>query len=121
MAGRSGRTTRQPGPWKPGPPPRGNTWHLVHGADSPRAIAAKAQQVHDELLTIAPYLAEEKFLPSVDRYLRAAAREALLDDHITAVSASKGTGAVPECDEVARLERGTGIAAGRSTTRCRVK
>lgn len=50
--------------------------------------------MHSELLTIAPYLAEPKFAPAVNRYMQAAAREALLHTHIEAVSAEKGTGAV---------------------------
>jgi len=72
----------------------GHTLSLVHGANSARAIAAKVTEVHSELLTIAPYLAEPKFIPAVHRYLSAAAREALLDDHIRSVSAEKGAGAV---------------------------
>ena len=51
----------------------GNSAALVHGAHSARAIAAKAAEVHSELLTIAPYLAEPKFIPAVHRYLTAAA------------------------------------------------
>jgi hypothetical protein len=72
----------------------GNKAALTHGARSPRAIAAKAAEVHDELLTFAPYLSEEKFLPAVNRYLQAAAREALLHGHIVAVSAKDGPGSV---------------------------
>lgn len=91
-----------PEPFTP-TPARGYSWppfapehtlSTVHGADSARAIAAKATEVHEQLLTIAPYLAETKFIPAVDRYLKAAAREALLHDHITKVSAEKGAGAV---------------------------
>jgi len=84
-----------------GHPPRhpdfevGNTTALVHGASSERAIAARAEQVHAELLTIAPYLDEDKFLPAVRRYLQAASREALLHGHVERLSAEKGPGAVP--------------------------
>ena len=78
--------------WPPFKP--GHRLSLIHGADSARAIEAKAAEVHDELLSIAPYLAEDKFIPAVNRYLQAAAREALLDRHIQAVSAEKGAGAV---------------------------
>jgi hypothetical protein len=87
--------------WTPNPNPKapdfepGNVAALVHGANSERAIAAKAAEVHGELLTLVPYLAEEKFLPAVSRYLQAAAREALLHTHITTLSAEKGPGAVP--------------------------
>lgn len=73
----------------------GNTSTLVHGATSPRAIAERAELVHGQLLQHAPYLAEPKFLPAADRYLKAAAREALLHAHIERVSADKGPGAVP--------------------------
>ncbi len=79
--------------WPPFQP--GHTLSTVHGAESPRVIAAKAKEVHEALLECAPYLAEDKFLPAVNRYLTAAAREALLDNHIQSVSASKGAGAVP--------------------------
>lgn len=108
MAGRSAASTRAPGPWRPGPPPRGNTWSLIHGAESERAVAKRAEQVHAELLTIAPYLDEDKFIPAVRRYLAAAARESLLDDHIQRVSAEKGPGAVAsrtweQCTAAARL------------------
>lgn len=72
----------------------GNTVALVHGAYSPAVIAERAQLVHAAILDAAPYLAEPRFLPAVDRYLKAAAREALLHAHIEAVSAAKGTGAV---------------------------
>lgn len=94
------RKTRSQEEWRPNPNPKkdfepGHTLTLVHGANSERAIAAKAAEVHEELLTLVPYLAEEKFLPAVSRYLSAAAREALLHDYITALSAEKGPGAVP--------------------------
>lgn len=72
----------------------GNTFSLVHGGDSPRAIAARAEQIHAELLAHAPYLNEPRFLPAVSRYLQAAAREALLHDHIITTSESKGPAAV---------------------------
>jgi hypothetical protein len=86
---------------RPGHPPRhpdfdqGNAAHLVHGANSPRAIAARAEAVHAELLVAAPYLDDDKFLPAVSRYLQAAAREALLHSHIVTLSESKGAGEVP--------------------------
>lgn len=96
MAGRSSRSTRQPGPWRlDQPPPRGNTFALVHGANSERTIAARAEVVHRELLSVAPYLDEPKFIPAVRRYLAAAAREALLDEHIRRVSETDGPGSVP--------------------------
>ncbi len=86
---------------RPGHPPRhddfeaGNTVAVRHGAYSERAIAAKAAEVHGALLAAAPYLADDKFMPAVNRYLQAAAREALLHNHIEKLSASKGAGSVP--------------------------
>lgn len=56
---------------------RGNTLSLVHGAYSERAIEAKAEEVHAALLEYAPWCAEERYAPSLQRYLRAAAREEL--------------------------------------------
>ncbi len=88
-AGSRDWTRRDAEPYEPG-----NTASLTHGANSERAIALAAVRVHGELLAVAPYLAEAKFLPAVNRYLRAAAREALLDDHIARLSESKGAGAV---------------------------
>ena len=79
--------------WPPFEP--GNSKALVHGGSSPRAIAERAELVHAELLTVAPYLSEPKFLPSVSRYLNAAAREALLHEHIVSVSEEQGVGKVP--------------------------
>lgn len=79
--------------WPPLQP--GHTLSMVHGGTSPRAITARAQLVHAELLTVVPYLAEPKFAPAVDRYLKAAAREALLHEHIERLCAEKGPGAVP--------------------------
>lgn len=73
----------------------GNRAAVVHGGNSERAIAARAETVHADLLTHAPYLNEERFIPAVQRYLGAAAREALLDEHIRTVSAEEGAGAVP--------------------------
>ena len=86
---------------RPGHPPRhpdfepGNTLSLKHGADSPRAIAARAAEVHSELLLAAPYLDDPKFIPAVSRYLEAAARESLLHQHIATLCESKGPAAVP--------------------------
>jgi hypothetical protein len=86
---------------RPGHPPRhpdfaeGNTFSLTHGADSERAIEAKAAEVHEQLLELAPWCDRPHFLPSVNRYLQAAGREALLHSHIVRLSADKGPGAVP--------------------------
>ncbi len=73
----------------------GNMKAVTHGGNSERIIAEKAREVHDAPLDVAPYLAEPKWIPAVARYLRAAAREELLDAHVSRLSAEKGAGAVP--------------------------
>ncbi len=75
----------------------GNTASLRHGARSPRAIAAKAAEVHSELVRHAPWLSEDRYAPAVARYLEAAARERLLGDYISTVCGDprKGPGSIP--------------------------
>ena len=72
----------------------GNTAAVKHGARSDRIVALKAAEVHDELLEVAPWLDELKFLPAVSRYLQAAAREQLLHEYVTRASAEEGAGSV---------------------------
>ena len=72
-----------------------NTLSLVHGANSERAIAAMADEVHDTIRDVAPWLSEPQFAPAVHRYLRAAAREQLLDKFIANVCDADGPGKVP--------------------------
>lgn len=74
----------------------GNTLSLVHGAESERTIAARAAEVRDRLLEVAPELAEPRFLPAVDLYLKAVARADLLDAYVTKVSAEEGPHKVPQ-------------------------
>jgi hypothetical protein len=69
--------------------------HLVNGARSERVIAEVAEEVHATIREVAPWLAQDHFAPSVHRYLRAAAREQLLDQFIAATAAEKGAGKVP--------------------------
>jgi hypothetical protein len=95
----------------------GNDVALKHGAYSERVIAQRAVEVHKALLDCAPYLSEPKFLPAVNRYLQAAAREALLHDHIVSVSEATGAGAVPsrvweQATAVARLAAKLGSDLG---------
>ena len=86
---------------RPGHPPRhpdfevGNSVALRHGAQSPRAIAERAQQVHAELLTVAPWLNEPWMAPGLDRYLRACAREQLAHAGIEKAAAEKGPDRIP--------------------------
>jgi hypothetical protein len=62
----------------------GNTIALKHGSYSERAIAERAQLVHASLLEVAPWCAEDRYLPSIDRYLKATARETLAHDALMA-------------------------------------
>jgi hypothetical protein len=73
----------------------GHTYSLVHGAESPRVIEAKAEQVRQEIRDIAPWLDRPEYLPAVSRWLRVEARALLLHAHIENVSADKGAHAVP--------------------------
>lgn len=73
----------------------GNTAALRHGGYSERAIAERAEEVHAELLRYAPWLDEPQFMPAVQRYLEAAAREALIHSYIEKVCAERGAGAIP--------------------------
>ncbi|MDA8072338.1 MAG: hypothetical protein M0Z82_12275 [Actinomycetota bacterium] len=73
----------------------GNLVSVTHGAGSERVVAERAKRVHAEILEVAPWLSEAHFAPAVARYLAAAAREALLDQHIRQVAEEKGAGAVP--------------------------
>jgi hypothetical protein len=96
------------GDWVPNPNPRhadfepGNVLALTHGAQSERAIEAKAAEVRSHLFTAAPWLATADgepiaaYVPEIARFLRAEAREQLLHDHILTVTADKGAGAVPQ-------------------------
>ncbi len=62
----------------------GHTLSLQHGAYSEKAIADRAEQVHGALLEVAPWVAEPHYAPSVDRYLKATAREHLAHEALTA-------------------------------------
>ncbi len=77
---------------------RGYRWKdftPVHGAESTAVVEAKAAEVRAEIRELVPWLDEPSFLPAVSRWLRAEARALLLHDHIAAVSAESGAGAVP--------------------------
>jgi hypothetical protein len=89
QAASPGWVRRDAEPFQPG-----NTAAVTHGARSPRIIEAKAAEVHTELLEVAPWLDRDEFLPAVVRYLQACAREQLLHEHITRLSADDGPGAV---------------------------
>ena len=60
----------------------GNTKALVHGARSPRAIAARAEILTDAVVAEAPWLVAPIFQPAVERYARAEAIAQLTGEHI---------------------------------------
>jgi hypothetical protein len=62
----------------------GNVASLRHGTYSDRVIAERAGLVHESLLEIAPWCAEDRYLPSVNRYLQATARETLAHEALMA-------------------------------------
>ncbi|HEX3842657.1 MAG TPA: hypothetical protein VHU85_17835 [Acidimicrobiales bacterium] len=68
---------------------------IKNGARSDRAVDLVAEEVHATIREVAPWLAEDHFAPSVHRYLRAAAREQLLDQFIASTVEAKGAGKVP--------------------------
>jgi hypothetical protein len=61
----------------------GNDVAKRHGAYSPAEIEKRAGVVHEHLLTIAPWVAEDHYMPSVSRYLQATAREQLAHEALT--------------------------------------
>jgi hypothetical protein len=58
-------------------------------------MAARAEQVHDAILQVAPYLTEAVYAPAVARYIAAEARRQALDDYVADVCATRGAGKVP--------------------------
>jgi hypothetical protein len=63
----------------------GNEIATKHGAYSPREIAKRAAAVHDALLEIAPWCDQPQYMPSVNRYLQATAREQLAHEALMAM------------------------------------
>lgn len=76
------------------PFPPGNTVALHHGGNSDRKIAAKAIEVHKEIVSVAPWLNEAHFAPAVARYLNAASREQLLHAYVLQRTEEHGAGSV---------------------------
>jgi len=81
----------------------GNQLSRTHGAYSVQAIADQAVLVHNELLRVAPWLDEERYAPSLLRYLQAAAREALAHRALTASGAKFSPRLLESCTAAARL------------------
>lgn len=78
------RGRREAEPYQPG-----NTESMRHGGYSPRAIEAKAREVHEALIEFAPWLNEAHYAPTLNRYLQATAREQLLHAHVERTPAEK--------------------------------
>jgi len=81
----------------------GHTRTLTHGTYSPRAIAERAVEVHAELLTHCPWLDEDRYLPSVQRYIEASAREALAHKAIMACTGTPSPRLLEAATSAARL------------------
>ena len=63
---------------------RGTRFHSVTVPTVSAPIAERAALVHAALFDVAPWCAEDKFLPSVNRYLQATAREQLAHEALMA-------------------------------------
>lgn len=68
----------------------GNFIAATHGARSPRIVSAKSDEIFAHLVAECPWLADERFNDEVERYLRSAAIEILLSEHIINIAATKG-------------------------------
>ncbi len=62
----------------------GNTASLRHGARSEPTITAKVLELRAALFEVAPDLDQPRFHETIERYLRAVAREKLLHDYLMA-------------------------------------
>lgn len=60
----------------------GNTAALTHGARSERTIESKVAELRVALFEVAPDLDQPRFAETIERYLRAVAREKLLHDFL---------------------------------------
>lgn len=69
---------------------QGNGVALTHGSYSPQAIEAKAAEVRETLLEVAPWLDQSEYAPAVARFLRAEARSLLLHQAILKQSKERG-------------------------------
>lgn len=86
--------------WTPNPNQRkpfepGHTLSLIHGANSDRTIAARAELVRPRLYDVCPWLHDTMDIVAVDRFLRAESRALILHEYIIEVVDEKGAGKVP--------------------------
>jgi hypothetical protein len=89
----------------------GNVVAFRHGSYSERAIAERAKLVHASLLEVAPWCAEDRYLPSVNRYLQATARETLAHEALMAAG-KLSTRLLETATAAARLAWSMGDALG---------
>ena len=68
----------------------GNTVALRHGANSPRAVAERAELVRPRLFEVCPWLHTTHDVLAVDRFLRAEARALILHDYIAGICDGPG-------------------------------
>jgi hypothetical protein len=85
--------------WKPNPNQRkpfepGHTLSLVHGADSERALEARAAELRPRLFELCPWL-EQVDVIAVARFLRVEARSLILDAYMADLIDQGGPGRVP--------------------------
>jgi hypothetical protein len=73
----------------------GNTVALKHGANSPTAVAARAELVRPRLFEVCPWLHEMHDVIAVDRFLRAEARALILHEYIAGICDTTGPAKVP--------------------------
>jgi hypothetical protein len=74
---------------------RGNKIALKHGANSPTAVAARAELVRPRLFEVCPWLHEMQDVIAVDRFLRAEARALILHEYISGICDTTGPAKVP--------------------------
>ena len=86
----------------------GNTIALKHGANSPRAVAERAELVRPRLFEVCPWLHTTHDVLAVDRFLRAEARALILHEYIAGIC--DGPGVPPRCPS------GSGSRRRRPTT-----
>ena len=72
----------------------GNVAAVTHGATSERVVDARALEVREQLVSVAPWITEPHFADAVTRYCRAEARARLLHDFIVTVASEQGAGRV---------------------------